>query len=810
MNGVYEIEELIAQGGMGEVYKGFNIQTRDPVAIKMIRPELSRSPDVFELFRREASILHNLQHEAIVRYFVFSVDPNLQRAYLAMEFVDGSSLTKRLASGPLPLADVEILRKRIGGALEAAHRLGVVHRDVSSDNVILPGGDVRRAKIIDFGIARSHRPGETTIIGGGFAGKYNYVSPEQIGLAGGEVTFKSDMYSFGLVLAEALRGRPIDMSGSQVEVIEKRRVVPDLSDIDASIRPLLQAMLQPLPANRPPSMAAVAAWEETGAAKTQGRSGRKAPPLRASSTGSAAAALGALIAIASIGGTIYVFRDDAALWLRSMSSLVAPTSSTSPTTTKLPPLGSEQAPPRTTPSAAPPNGVETPSDGAPTAIQTTPPHVPTSGELIDALPPRAPQAFVALPAATVGELYRSELPAFVDPAGKGLQLNAASPPDGLVFKNLGDGRSEIAGTPTRAGSSSLQVVAVNHNGLTAQMTATIVVADKTSAGEPMAAATPITPSTPPQPSQTLAVLEGATVAEDYSAALPPFNVGANARALALHAEPSPPEGLTFVDLGSGLSRISGRPTRAGNFPFEVVATNEAGLSARMTVEIVVAPAVRPDTSETSSERPTQAPLDKAGAFIGGFDGGPCFLVRPLPGAASANALQGVGVELAPFQRFDAAYAHEVGAEPQLGLRLIAAAECPALDLIRLGSANGGATPRIQLTNYEVGRGKPLAGTVSNLAGRRLVLLLVDNDGIAHRLEAEAAPDGDSATFSAPLVADASSIGPLQIVLALASAKPIAALEGLRSAPLKEIAPRLIGEAPASAAAVEAEFFRLVD
>ena len=177
LNGVYEIEKLIAQGGMGEVYKGFNIQTGDLVAIKMILPEMSANPDALGLFRREASTLHNLQHDAIVRYFVFSVDPDLQRAYLAMEFVDGPSLTNRLAAGPLPLAETRILQERIGGALDAAHRLGVVHRDISSDNVILPGGDVRRAKIIDFGIARSHRPGEGTIIGDGFAGKYNYVSP---------------------------------------------------------------------------------------------------------------------------------------------------------------------------------------------------------------------------------------------------------------------------------------------------------------------------------------------------------------------------------------------------------------------------------------------------------------------------------------------------------------------------------------------------------------------------------------------------------------------------------------------------------
>ena len=225
LNGLYEIVTFVTQGGMGEVYRGFNIQTGDSVAIKMIRPELTNNPDVLELFKREAKTLHKLAHEAIVRYFVFTVDPDTGRAYLAMEFVDGPSLTKRIESGPLPLTDVKILQTRIGSALEAAHRLGVIHRDVSPDNIILPDGDVRNAKVIDFGIARSLKRAEVTIIGGGFAGKYNYASPEQFGLAGGEVTFKSDIYSFGLILAAALRGRPIDMSGSEVEAIAKRRVV---------------------------------------------------------------------------------------------------------------------------------------------------------------------------------------------------------------------------------------------------------------------------------------------------------------------------------------------------------------------------------------------------------------------------------------------------------------------------------------------------------------------------------------------------------------------------------------------------------
>lgn len=261
LNGIYEIDAPLATGGMGQIYRGHEIQTGDPVAIKLIRGDLATDEVILALFRREASALNRLHHEAIVRYFVFSLDPVLKRHYLAMELVEGESLSALLKRGPLSMPDVLALSRRVASGLNAAHLRGVIHRDVSPDNVIVHEGDVAHARIIDFGIARSTRVGETTVLGGGFAGKFNYVSPEQLGLYGGEVTGKSDIYSLGLVLACALRGRPIDMAGSQAEVLEKRRQVPDLSDIDPVLRPLLRAMLQPDPKDRPASMAEVAAWQ---------------------------------------------------------------------------------------------------------------------------------------------------------------------------------------------------------------------------------------------------------------------------------------------------------------------------------------------------------------------------------------------------------------------------------------------------------------------------------------------------------------------------------------------------------------------
>lgn len=261
LNGIYEIDAPLATGGMGQVYRGHEIQTGDPVAIKLIRSDLATDEVILALFRREASALNRLHHEAIVRYFVFSLDPVLKRHYLAMELVEGESLSALLKRGPLPVPSVIALQRRVASGLHAAHLRGVIHRDVSPDNVIVHEGDVAHARIIDFGIARSSRVGETTVLGGGFAGKFNYVSPEQLGLFGGDVTGKSDMYSLGLVLACALRGHPIDMAGTQADVLEKRRQVPDLSDIDPVMRPLLRAMLQPDPKDRPASLADVAAWQ---------------------------------------------------------------------------------------------------------------------------------------------------------------------------------------------------------------------------------------------------------------------------------------------------------------------------------------------------------------------------------------------------------------------------------------------------------------------------------------------------------------------------------------------------------------------
>jgi eukaryotic-like serine/threonine-protein kinase len=276
----YRIEALLARGGMGEVYRARHAEMNTLHAIKIILPELAGDTRIVDLFRREASVLRTIRHDAIVAYDGVFRDEN-GRLYLVMEFVDGPSLSKVMKEGPLRPAQVRELRDQLADGLAAAHEKGVIHRDLSPDNVILPGGELTKAKIIDFGISKAVDPEVKTIIGDDFAGKYSYVSPEQVGLYGGKVDPRSDIYSLGLVLAAAAMGAPLDMGASPISVIEARRAVPKLDRVPAELRPELTAMLQPDPANRPQSMR-----ELTREPARPGRRTESAP--RPSRTGTAA------------------------------------------------------------------------------------------------------------------------------------------------------------------------------------------------------------------------------------------------------------------------------------------------------------------------------------------------------------------------------------------------------------------------------------------------------------------------------------------------------------------------------------------
>lgn len=255
--GTYEIEKLINRGGMGEVYRGRNIHTGDPVAMKIVLPALAHDPMIEALFQKEAKVLGRLAHDAIVRYHTYMNPPEIGRPSLIMEFVEGKALGDRIKEGPMPENEVRVLLARLASGLSRAHGAGVVHRDLSPDNVILEGEQVEHAKLIDFGIAKSSMKGDRTLLQGQFAGKFSYVAPEQLGAYDGSVDGRTDIYSLALLMTAACQGKTVNMGGNMVEAVRSRSKVPDLSEAYEGLRPLLSHMLQPNPANRPASMATV-------------------------------------------------------------------------------------------------------------------------------------------------------------------------------------------------------------------------------------------------------------------------------------------------------------------------------------------------------------------------------------------------------------------------------------------------------------------------------------------------------------------------------------------------------------------------
>jgi serine/threonine-protein kinase len=159
----------------------------------------------------------------------------------------------------------------------------------------------------------------------------------------------------------------------------------------------------------------------------------------------------------------------------------------------------------------------------------------------------------------------------------------------------------------------------------------------------------------------------------------------------------------------------------------------------------------------------------ASAFLKKFDGGDCFLVKPLAGAAQAYL--GVGAQVASFRRFVETYKREIGVDPQLSLRPITSPECPVVEIMR-PAVDEAAAPRIELADPHVGRNKPLTGTIADVRDRRLYLLLVDNEGAACRLDPKIKPGKNVASFSVRLNAtDANSFGVIQLILAIISDSP---------------------------------------
>ena len=215
------------------------------------------------MFAKEAATLRQLHHDAIVRFFAYlQPSEELNLHCLIMGFIEGTKLSDRVSDfGALTPEETCRCFIRLADGLQKAHDAGVVHRDLSPDNVMLKDDDLDQAVLIDFGIARSTARSDVTLAGS-FAGKLKYVSPEQFGAYGGNVEAQSDVYSLGLLMIMACTGKPPPMGNSMHEAIRARDAVPDLSAVPIEFHGLLTQMLQPDPAHRTPNTASVKAGLE--------------------------------------------------------------------------------------------------------------------------------------------------------------------------------------------------------------------------------------------------------------------------------------------------------------------------------------------------------------------------------------------------------------------------------------------------------------------------------------------------------------------------------------------------------------------
>lgn len=216
--GPYRIIRLLGEGGMGAVYEARQEPLDRRVALKTLKPDYARDHDAVARFFTEAKILSRLEHPSIVQVSDFGDAPD-GTAYLVMEYLRGHSLGHRLGElvergERLPLLTALQLAFQIADALAVAHAQGIVHRDLKPDNLMLvadpvaPSGE--RVKLLDFGIAKLTRPSDKAAAKTdtqAVMGTPLYMSPEQCAGAGG-VDAKSDVYSLGCVLYEALAGRP--------------------------------------------------------------------------------------------------------------------------------------------------------------------------------------------------------------------------------------------------------------------------------------------------------------------------------------------------------------------------------------------------------------------------------------------------------------------------------------------------------------------------------------------------------------------------------------------------------------------------
>jgi serine/threonine-protein kinase len=252
----YEVDAEIGRGGMAIVYRARDIRLKRGVAVKLLPPELAFRGDIRQRFLREAETAARLSHPNIVP--IYTVDEREGVVYFVMGLVEGGSVGDRLRrSGALGIDETRRIVREVADALAYAHRIGVVHRDIKPDNILLDAA-TGRAMVTDFGIARAAGDdGDgTRLTGTGVViGTPAYMSPEQC--AGDrEIDGRSDLYSLGTVMYQMLAGAP-PFSGGNTPAIMLKQVTEHpaslrgrRADVPTDLERIVMKLLEKDPANR--------------------------------------------------------------------------------------------------------------------------------------------------------------------------------------------------------------------------------------------------------------------------------------------------------------------------------------------------------------------------------------------------------------------------------------------------------------------------------------------------------------------------------------------------------------------------------
>jgi serine/threonine-protein kinase len=254
--GPYQLLRRLGAGGMGEVYLAYDERLDRQVAIKRIRSDKGPTSERRERFRREARVAARLNHPAIVQVYDVLAEGDVDS--IVMEAVEGTDLRTLIDGRPLPLERAVVLARDVAEGLAEAHRHGVVHRDLKSENVLVTAAG--RAKITDFGIAKrilAEKTDESLTAIGHVMGTYRAMSPEQA--RGEEVDHRSDLFSFGILLYEMLTGRSPFLAENELATLH--RVVNDRQtparDVNPAVPPelsdLVDHLLEKDPLMRPRS-----------------------------------------------------------------------------------------------------------------------------------------------------------------------------------------------------------------------------------------------------------------------------------------------------------------------------------------------------------------------------------------------------------------------------------------------------------------------------------------------------------------------------------------------------------------------------